>query len=108
MFALIATIGKENIVPGDPVVLKYDAPFGRIGAFDIGGETYGYICERQPQGCVDETTLYARIGDYRILARAAVVFEGGLLVSFDTPAFAPVVRYEHTERAGYGMLAVVR
>ena len=104
MFAMIRTVGKENIRPSDPVVLKFDREYGRIAAFGIGGEAYGFLCERQPSGCVDECTMYARIGDWRILGRAAVVLDGELLVSFDTPAFATPTQYVRVEKAGYGML----
>lgn len=104
MFVMIRTIGEENVKPGDPVVLKYDSPFGRIGAFDIGGEVYGYLAEGQPSGCVDDWTMYSRIGNRRIIARAAVIMDGALLVSFDTPGFAPEREVKYIERAGYGML----
>ncbi|MDE6398262.1 MAG: hypothetical protein K2L51_02980, partial [Clostridiales bacterium] len=67
-------------------------------------ESYGFLCERQPEGCVDECTMYARIGDNRILGRAAVVLNGGLLINFDSPVFASAPQYTRIERAGYGML----
>ena len=104
MFAMIRTIGTENVLPGDPVILKYDAGFSRIGAYSVGGEAYGFLSERQPSGCVDDWTMYSRIGNRRIIARAAVIMDGGLLVSFDTPLFSHEQNYVRVERAGYGIL----
>ncbi len=104
MFAMIRTIGTENVLPGDPVVLKYDNGFSRIGAYSVGGDAYGFLCENQPAGCGDDWTMYSRIGNRRIIARAAVIMDGGLLVSFDTPLFASEQNYVRVERAGYGML----
>ena len=104
MFAWIRTVGTENIGAGEPVVLRFDTEYGRIAAFGIGGDSYGFLCERQPEGCVDECTMYARIGDRRVLGRAAVVFDGGLLVNFDSPVFASAPQYVRVEKAGYGML----
>ncbi len=104
MFAMIRTIGTENVLPGDPVVLKYDNGFSRIGAYSVGGDAYGFLCENQPAGCVDDWTMYSRIGNRRIIARAAVIMDGGLLVSFDTPLFASEQNYVRVESAGYGML----
>ena len=74
MFAMIRTIGTENVLPGDPVVLKYDNGFSRIGAYSVGGDAYGFLCENQPAGCVDDWTMYSRIGNRRIIARAAVIW----------------------------------
>ena len=107
MFAMIRTIGTENVCPDEPVVLRFDREYGRIAAFGIGGEAYGFLCEKQPSGCVSEYAMYTRIGDRRILAKAAVVMEGGLLVSFDSPVFAAAPQYARVEKAGYGWLVSV-
>lgn len=107
MFVYVHTMGTEQPKPGDPVVLKYDTAFGRIGAFGIDGSAYGYLAERQPSGCVDDWVLYSRIGDRRILAKAAVVPEGGLLLCFDSPVFADETPYVRVEKAGYGLLVRV-
>lgn len=104
MFAMISTIGKEDVMSGDPVIIKYDAEFGRIGAFAIGGRPYGFLTENQPEGCVDDWTMYSRIGNRRIIARAAVVMNGGLLLSFDNPVFETERDYVRVEKAGYGLL----
>lgn len=107
MYAMIVTVGKENVCPGDPVVLKYDAEYGRIAAFGVGGESYGFLCDRQPDGCVNGYAMYSRIGDWRVLARAAVVMDGAMLLSFDAPWLSDNVRYVREEREGYGILSYV-
>lgn len=88
MFVVINTIGVEDVAVGDPVVIKYDAEFGRIGAFGIDGKAYGYFADCQPHGCVDGWTMYSRIEDRRIIARAAYVCNGSLYLEFYNAAFA--------------------
>ena len=68
-------------------VIKYDSEFGRIGAFGIDGRIYGYMRDVQPLWCVDGWTMYSRIADRRIIARAAEVKNGLLVLDFDTPVF---------------------
>ncbi len=105
MFVMIRTIGTENVKPGEPVVIKYDCQFGRVGAFGIDGKAYGFACDVQPAGCVDSWTLYSRIGDRRVIARAAVIMDGGLLLGFDNALFDNRAEYARVEIAGYGVLA---
>lgn len=87
MFVAVDTIGTENLMAGEPVVIKYDSEFGRIGAFGIDGRIYGYMRDVQPLWCVDGWTVYSRIADRRIIARAAEVKNGLLVLDFDTPVF---------------------
>lgn len=104
MYVMIRMIGKEDICPGDPVVLKYDTQFGKVGAFGMGGNVYGYLCAQAPAGCLDEWSVYARIGDNRIIAKAAVVFDGGLLLYTDSPVLRTDMGFVRVEKEGYGIL----
>ena len=104
MFVMAGTIGKENLKPDEPVVIKYDTQFGKIGVYTIGGELLGFLYEEQPDGCVNERIMYSRIKDYRIIARASVIMNGAILLSFDTPMFREKSEYMRTEKAGYGIL----
>lgn len=104
MYAMINTIGTAQVKPGDPVILKYDSQFGKVGAFAIDGYMHGFLSEGQPAGCVDEWTVYSHIGCFRVIARAAVVMDGKLLLQTDSPLFAHEEKYARVERAGYGML----
>lgn len=104
MYLMIRTLGMENVNPGDPVLVKYDAEFGRIGAFDMGGCLLGYLGEHAPSGCLDEWTVCSRIGDSRIIARAAVIMDGAMLLSTDSPVLVRNTGYSRIEREGYGIL----
>lgn len=106
MYAIINTVSKEKVNIGDPVVLKFDCQTGRIAAFDIDGTVYGFLSENQPLGCVDVNKLYATIGGYRFIARAASVSNGSLILSFDTPMQSSV-QYRRVEQQGYGILVPV-
>ena len=87
MYIVVNTIGVENVKAGEPVVVKYDGEMGRIGAFGIDGSIFGYLRDSQPYGCVDGWTMYSRIGDRRIIARAQNVGDGSMLLVFENPAF---------------------
>ncbi len=104
MYIMIRTIGTENVRPEEPVVLKYDTQFGKVGAFDMGGGSLGYLDEEAPQGCMDAWAVYSRIGDNRIIARVAVVMNGAMLLFSDSPVLARTQRYVRIEREGYGIL----
>ena len=104
MYLLIDTVQKEEVKAGDPVVIKYDSTFGLVGAFGIGGELYGYLAAEQPDGCVDTWQVYARIGNNRIIARAAVILPHGLLLASESPLLTPPVAVERMEKAGYGLM----
>ena len=103
MYLMIDTLQKEDVKAGDPVVIKLDRAFGLVGAFGIGGETYGYLAAEQPEGCVDPWLVYARIGNNRIIARAAVVLPRGLLLHTESPLLCPPVQVQRVEKAGYGL-----
>lgn len=104
MYATIRTIGKADLHPDDPVVLSFDAQYGRVAAYGIGGESYGFLAEQQPTGCVDGKSVYEKIGARRLLTKATVIMDGTLILRFDSPLFEKPVRYEHIERCGYGLL----
>lgn len=104
MFVMIGLVKKEQIVPGDPVILKYDSQFGRVGAFGIDGRLYGYMTDATPEGCLSEWWVCSRISDRRIIAKAAVVWDNGLLLQTDNQALAAPLEYVRVEKAGYGML----
>ena len=87
MYIVVNTIGMENVKMGDPIVVKYDSEMGRIGAFGIDGNVYGYLRDAQPYGCVDGWTMYSRIGDKRIIARAYSVEDGSMVLAFENPIF---------------------
>ena len=103
MYLLIGTVQKEDVKAGDPVVVKFDTTVGIVGAFGIGGELYGYLAPTQPDGCVDPWQVYARIGNNRIIARAAVILPHGLLLSTDSPLLSAPVEVRRVEKAGYGL-----
>lgn len=103
MYLLIDTIQKENVKAGDPVVVKFDSAFGLVGAFGIGGESYGYLSAEQPDGCVDPWHVYARIGNNRIIARAAVVLPHGILLHSESSVLCAPVMTTRVEKAGYGL-----
>lgn len=49
MYIMIRTLGKESVQAGEPVVIRYDTPFGRVGAFGVGGRLLGYVDEGAPE-----------------------------------------------------------
>ncbi|MDE7395692.1 MAG: hypothetical protein K2M95_06215 [Clostridiales bacterium] len=103
MYLLIDTMQKENVRAGDPVVVKFDRALGLVGAFGIGGESYGYLAAEQPDGCLDPWSVYARIGDNRIIARAAVVLPHGILLHSESSVLSAPVAVARVEKAGYGL-----
>ena len=103
MYLLFGTVQKEEVKAGDPVVVKFDSTLGLVGAFGIGGELYGYLAPEQPDGCVDPWQVYARIGSYRIIARAAVVLPQAILLSSDSPLLSEPTEVRRVEKAGYGL-----
>ena len=107
MYLFIDTVQKEEVKAGDPVVVKFDSSFGLVGAFGIGGELFGYLASTQPEGCVDPWQVYARIGNNRIIARAAVILPHGLLLASDSPLLCPPTTVTRVEKAGYGLCVPV-
>ena len=106
MYMTFSTIAKVNVAAGDPMVVKYDNKFGRVGVYDIGGELHGYLTESQPEGCVDEWTVYSQIGDNRVLGRAAVIMDGVIILQTDTKVFG--LEYDFVPSNGYGCGMLVR
>ncbi len=104
MYIMIRTLGKESVQAGEPVVIRYDTPFGRVGAFDVGGRLLGYVDEGAPEGCLDAWRIYARIGNRRVIANTAVVFDGAILLFTDSAVFGEEKTFVRVEKEGYGIL----
>lgn len=104
MYIGISTL--NSVKAGEVLVLKVDRAFGLVGAYDIGGALIGYVAESQPEGCLDVWSIYASIGDNRILTTAAVALGNTVILVTDSPVFAAArPRYERIEREGYGLLS---
>lgn len=89
---------------GDVLVLKCDRQMGEIGAYGIDGTLVGYAAATQPDGCIDSWTLFNRIGNNRVLCKAAVAMQNVLILYTDSAVFAERECYERVEKEGYGML----
>lgn len=106
MYMTFSTIGKANVTAGDPMVVKFDRNFGRVGVYDVLGELHGYLKDEQPDGCVDEWTVYTQIGDNRVLGRVAVIMDGVIILQTDTKVFG--LEYDFVPSSGYGCGMLVR
>ena len=103
MYMIFHSMAKARVDAGEPLVVKYDARFGRVGAYDVGGERHGYLADRQPDGCVDEWTVYSQIGDNRVLGRAAVIMDGVIIFQTDTEVFDLKRDFVPSVGGGYGV-----
>ena len=106
MYMTFSTIAKARVAAGEPMVVKYDNRFGRVGIYDVGGELHGYFADRQPDGCIDDWTVYSQIGDNRVLGRAAVIMDGVIIFQTNTEVFD--LRRDFVPMAGHGYGTYVR
>lgn len=89
---------------GDVLILKVDRQMGEVGAYEIGGGLIGYASVSQPDGCLDAWTLFSRIGDSRVLCKAAVSMQNTVILYTESKVFEAPERYERVEKEGYGFL----
>lgn len=54
--------------------------------------------------CLDAWRIYARIGNRRVIANTAVVFDGAILLFTDSAVFGEEKTFVRVEKEGYGIL----
>ena len=100
MFFCIMAI--RNIKIGEVAVLKRN-PRGELACYLIDGTYIGYVCGKQPDGCIGFWDMASAVGDKRILCTVAIKANNLLIMNTQSKAF---VRQDmrRVEVEGYGMM----
>lgn len=93
---------EKNVKAGEVMVLKCNR-WGELGCCLIDGTFIGYVCDKQPEGCMSFWDIASAVGASRVLCNVAVKAGKVLIMNSDSKIFARR-DYRRVEVEGYGMM----
>lgn len=103
MYFCITT--EKNVKAGEVMVLKCNCR-GEMICCLIDGTFVGYLCDRQPDGCLGFWEIASAIGSERVLCNVAVK-AGKVLIMHTDSKILSNRKFSRVEVEGYGMMVRV-
>ena len=92
---------EQNIAVGEVVVLLRNLR-GELSCYLMDGTYVGYVCGKQPDGCMSFWDIAADIGSNRVLCKVAIKANNLLILNTDSKLFSK--KMKRVEVEGYGMM----
>lgn len=103
MYFCIAAL--TNVSVGEMAILKRGQG-GELGCYLLDGTYIGYVCGRQPEGCMDFWEMASEIGSKKIICNVAIKANRVFIMKTDSRTFVRDNNVSRVEVESYGVTMI--
>ncbi len=100
MYFCIAALINVNV--GETAILKRGTD-GELGCYLLDGTYIGYVCGKQPEGCLDFWEMASLLGSKKIICDVAIKANRVFIMKTESRVFVKTADVSRSEIESYGI-----